>query len=85
MVEVEVDRPHDAAAILRVREDVEEVAHLGPRLRVATRNGADPEAVVRSALGSGAFAVGAVHETRATVEDAFVSMVRAEGANGGTS
>jgi len=35
---------------------------------------------VRSALG--AFSVGAVHETRATVEDAFVSMVRAEPSDG---
>jgi ABC-2 type transport system ATP-binding protein len=85
VAEVEVDRPHDAAALLRASEEVEEVAHLGPRLRVATRGGADPEAVVRSALGTGAFAIGAVHETRATVEDAFVSMVRAESSDGGSS
>jgi ABC-2 type transport system ATP-binding protein len=84
VAEVEVDRPHDAASILRAREEVEEIAHLGPRLRVATRAGADPEAVVKSALG-GAFTVGSVHEMRATVEDAFVSMVRAESGDGGAS
>ncbi|HSO34931.1 MAG TPA: ABC transporter ATP-binding protein [Labilithrix sp.] len=83
VVEVEVDRPHDAAAILRARPDVEEVAHLGPRLRLATRGGADPRGVLEAALGG--FAIGSVHETRATVEDAFVSMVRAEGTNGGAS
>ncbi|CAN5816329.1 hypothetical protein BH11MYX4_BH11MYX4_24900 [soil metagenome] len=83
VVEVEVDRPHDAAAILRARADVEEVAHLGPRLRLATRGGADPRGVLEAALGG--FAIGSVHETRATVEDAFVSMVRAEATNGGPS
>jgi len=80
VAELTTDRAIEAAALLRGHPAVEEVAHYGPALRVATRGGADPAAVVDEALGGRGFEVKALREARATVEDAFVSMVRAEGA-----
>jgi hypothetical protein len=77
-VEVEVDRASDAAALLRASPDVDEVAHYGNLLRVATRGGGDPVALVRGVLDAGGIPVAAVRETRITVEDAFVHMVREE-------
>jgi ABC-2 type transport system ATP-binding protein len=77
VVEAAVSRPHDAAEVLRAHPQVEEVAHLGEVLRVATRGGLDPQPLVRGLL-TGAFEVHDIHEVRATVEDAFVAMVRAE-------
>jgi hypothetical protein len=55
---------------------VDEVAHFGEVLRVATRAGRDPAGVVTRVLGAAGIAIGAGREVRATVEDAFVSMVR---------
>ena len=63
-----------AAAKLRARAEVDEVAHFGARLRVATKGGADPIALAREVLGP----LTAAREVPATVEDAFVSMVRGE-------
>jgi ABC-2 type transport system ATP-binding protein len=83
VVELDVDRPHEAAELLRARPDVEEVAHFGTRLRVATRRGENPETIVEDALGRHGFSLGELRATRATVEDSFVSMVRAESAVGG--
>jgi len=78
----EVDRPTEAADALRARPEVDEVAHFGPELRVTTRGGADPEAVVREALAARGIAVRAVREARLNVEDAFVAMVHADEASG---
>ena len=55
-----------------------EVEHYGRVLRVATRAGADPAEVARSVLAPAGIALASLHEARITVEDAFVSMVRAE-------
>jgi ABC-2 type transport system ATP-binding protein len=80
-VELEVDDPAratEAAERLRVAPGVDEVAHYGRLLRVATRGGADPAAVVRQALEPLGIGVGPVRPARITVEDAFVSMVRDE-------
>ena len=80
VVELDIDRPREAADLLRATPDVEEVAHFGPRLRVATRGGRDPQAIVGEALEGQGFSLGEILATRTTVEDAFVSMVRAESA-----
>jgi len=78
VAELDVDRAAEAAPVLRELPEVEEVAHYGHILRMATRGRADPEAVARAALAARGIAVRSVHETRATVEDAFVAMVRAD-------
>jgi ABC-2 type transport system ATP-binding protein len=86
VAEIDVERAREAAAALREAADVEEVAHYGPLLRLATRRGTDPVALAREVLVARGFAVESARETRATVEDAFVAMVRAdERAHGGTS
>ena len=63
---------------LREAAGVEEVAHYGHVLRLAVRGGADPVALAREVLGARGIAVRTARETRATVEDAFVSMVRTD-------
>ncbi|HEX7668074.1 MAG TPA: ABC transporter ATP-binding protein [Polyangiaceae bacterium] len=78
VAELEVERGTEAADVLRAHPDVDEVSHFGPLLRVATRNGADPEAVARDVLGARGIAIHRARGSRVTVEDAFVSMVRAE-------
>jgi ABC-2 type transport system ATP-binding protein len=87
VAELEVDRAGDAAALLRVRDEVEEVAHYGHLLRLATRRRADPVALAGEVLAANGVAIRAARETRATVEDAFVAMVRADagGSPGGGS
>jgi hypothetical protein len=45
---------------------------------VATLKGADPVRLVRSVLTENGNELASVQEVRATVEDAFVSMVREE-------
>jgi ABC-2 type transport system ATP-binding protein len=77
IAEMQVDRAAEAATLLRKLPSVEEVAHFGHTLRVAVRDGADPVATTRAALGG--FVVENAREGRATVEDAFVAMVRADG------
>jgi ABC-2 type transport system ATP-binding protein len=76
VVELDVDRAHEAAQRLRADVRVEEVAHYGNLLRFATRGGADPEAVASDALVG--FEMRHLHRVRTTVEDAFVAMVRAD-------
>ena len=70
------DQAIAAAAALRARPEVDEVAHYGHLLRVATRGGADPEVLARAVLESAAILIDKSRPARATVEDAFVSMVR---------
>ena len=76
--ELEVDRATEAAAVLRARPEVEEVAHFGHLLRVATRDGHDAEELARAALADKGFTITSSRKARVNVEDAFVSMVRAE-------
>jgi ABC-2 type transport system ATP-binding protein len=78
IAELEIERAPEAADALRRAPGVEEVAHYGHILRLAVRGGADPVALARDVLRAGGIAVGPAHENRATVEDAFVSMVRAD-------
>ena len=76
MAELEVDRATEAAELLRARPEVDEVAHYGSVLRLATRERADPDRVAKETLSPRGITIRALRETRVTVEDAFVSMVR---------
>ena len=78
MAEFEVADATAAADALRAAPEVDDVSHYGALLRVATRDGADPERVTRSVLGARGIAITSSRATRTTVEDAFVSMVRNE-------
>ncbi len=74
--ELTADRATAAADALRARPEVDEVAHYGHLLRVATRDGADPAEVARDTLAPLRIDFSGYRESRVTVEDAFVSMVR---------
>jgi len=78
VVELEVGRATEAADVLRAHDDVDEVAHYGHILRVATRGGADPEQLAKDLLAGASIPVANIRRARVTVEDAFVSMVRAD-------
>jgi ABC-2 type transport system ATP-binding protein len=73
VAELQVDDAPKAAEKLRQLPEVDEVAHYGHTMRLATLGGADPEEVARRALGP---ALLSSRPVRVTVEDAFVSMVR---------
>ena len=78
--ELECEHAQAAAERLRADPQVDEVAHYGDVLRVVTRDDADPEAVVRRVL-TGELAPKSLRPVRVGVEDAFVSMVRADEAS----
>ena len=65
-----------AAKLLRGRPEVDEIAHYGNVLRLATKAGADPRRLAEEVLVPAGITIRESHETGATVEDAFVSMVR---------
>jgi ABC-2 type transport system ATP-binding protein len=75
VVELETPQATRAATLLRAQPEVEEVAHYGATLRVAARR-ADAEALARQTLAAHQIPIAAARPARATVEDAFVSMVR---------
>ncbi|MCA9687752.1 MAG: hypothetical protein KC457_36675, partial [Myxococcales bacterium] len=77
VAEVVVDDTAKATAALDEHADVDECAHFGAILRVATRS-PDALGLVRAVLERAGVTIRSVRETRATVEDAFVSMVREE-------
>ena len=79
VAELVVDEARIAAAALRAEANVDEVAHYGHVLRVAVKSEA-PVDFARRVLAARSIPVRSAVETRVTVEDAFVSMVRAEGA-----
>jgi ABC-2 type transport system ATP-binding protein len=74
--ELEIERAAAAAEALRARPEIDEVAHYGHVLRLATRELADPQALARAVLGPRGIAIQRSREVRVTVEDAFVAMVR---------
>jgi ABC-2 type transport system ATP-binding protein len=81
VAEVEVpSRIREAAALLKELPAVDEVAPFGEVLRISVRGGGDPIELCRSVLDAAGIAHRPVHETRATVEDAFVSMVHEDDA-----
>jgi ABC-2 type transport system ATP-binding protein len=75
VVELETPEATVAAALLRARPEVEEVAHYGAILRVATRR-LDAEALTRQTLAAHQIPIASARQARPTVEDVFVSMVR---------
>jgi ABC-2 type transport system ATP-binding protein len=75
-LELETDKPREAAELLRKQPEVDEVAHYGHILRLTTRGGVDPRAFTAALLEQHNIAVRASTPSRVSVEDAFVSMVR---------
>jgi ABC-2 type transport system ATP-binding protein len=76
VAEMQVARPVEAADLLRACPEVDEVSHFGGDVRVATRDGSDPIALSRQILGARGIGIANERLSRATVEDAFVSIVR---------
>jgi ABC-2 type transport system ATP-binding protein len=75
-LELETDKPREAAQLLRQQPEVDEVAHYGDVLRLTTRGGVDPVAFALQFLAGHGITVHASSASRVGVEDAFVSMVR---------
>jgi ABC-2 type transport system ATP-binding protein len=73
VAELQVEDAPRAARLLRELPEVDEIAHYGHVMRLATLRGVDPEDLARRVLGA---AVQSSRPARVTVEDAFVSMVR---------
>ena len=84
VADLEVDQAVMAAEALRAQPSVEEVAHYGHVLRLATRD-TDPVVLARETLAPKAITIDWARESRVTVEDAFVSMVRAESKTAGSA
>jgi ABC-2 type transport system ATP-binding protein len=78
VIELEVDDANGATEVLRESDRIEEVAHYGHTLRVATRGGGDAAEIVRSLLEARGHRIANERRGRPTVEDAFVAMVRAD-------
>ncbi len=78
VIELMTDNAIEAADFLRGQAIVDEVAPYGHVLRVATYAADDAEATIKKLLGTQGIQVSRVRQARTTVEDAFVSMVRAE-------
>ena len=76
VAELQLDDARACAAALRDLPEVDEVAHYGHLLRLATVGGADPEALCARIARELKLSVLSSRPARATVEDAFVSMVR---------
>ena len=76
VAEMEVGHPIEAADLLRACPEVDEVSHFGPDVRVATHDGTPPIELARRVLGGQGITIKNERTVRATVEDAFVSIVR---------
>ena len=77
VAELEVQDGVRAADLLAAQPGIDEVSHFGPMLRVAAKH-ADPVAVARETLAAAGIEIHWIRPARTTVEDVFVSMVRAE-------
>jgi ABC-2 type transport system ATP-binding protein len=80
-LELETDKPREAADLLRQQPEVDEVAHYGHVLRLTTRGARDPAPFARSLLEGHGIVVQTASPSRVSVEDAFVSMVRQDDAS----
>jgi len=78
VAELSLERATEAADLLRAEPDVDEVSHFGDLLRVATLHGRDPEKLAADVLAARGIRIASSRPGRPSVEDAFVSMVRAE-------
>ncbi len=83
--ELVVETAAEVAQSLRQLPEVDEVAHYGHVLRLATVGDADPEQVAAQVARRLGARVSQSRPARATVEDAFVSMVRREAAQEGSA
>ncbi len=79
VAEVATSNPLRAEELLRGEDGVEEVAFLGSILRLVTRGGVDPAELARRVLVGEGLTVTSAEHVRATVEDAFVALVRQGG------
>jgi ABC-2 type transport system ATP-binding protein len=82
-VELVVSDAAAAAERLRREPDLDEVAHYGRVLRAVFKGEGDRVERVGRILGQAGIAVEVARPARATVEDAFVSMVREDAREGG--
>jgi len=80
-LELETDRPREAALLLRQQAEIDEVAHYGHVLRLTTRGGVEPLAFVRELFERHGLLLQSSSPSRVSVEDAFVSMVREDDAS----
>jgi len=78
IAEFEVDDVARATELLQTLPGVEECAHYGHILRLAVHGDADAVASARERLVRAGLALRNARQARATVEDAFVAMVRRE-------
>jgi ABC-2 type transport system ATP-binding protein len=78
VAELEVSDAVAAATALHALPDVDEVAHYGQVLRLATLGGADPQALAERVLRDRGISIRSSRPGRVSVEDAFVSMVRSD-------
>ncbi len=76
IAELHVDDVAAATAALQAAPEVDECAHYGHVLRLATKDGTDAVTVASERLGAAGVTITAIRAMRGTVEDAFVSMVR---------
>jgi ABC-2 type transport system ATP-binding protein len=76
VLELEVEEAQRAAAALRQQPGVDGVSHYGRLIRLALRGVEDSDALVRATLAAEGLEAQRILHGRATVEDAFVSMVR---------
>jgi ABC-2 type transport system ATP-binding protein len=83
VLELEVDDAARAAEILRANPQIEEVAPYGTLLRVAAPAAVPLDALCLKLLPEGGVTIRRVQPGRVSVEDAFVSMVRHDGAHAG--
>jgi ABC-2 type transport system ATP-binding protein len=80
---LEIEPKDDGSALeklLKSKREIEEVARHGHRLRIAVENGIAPEPIVRAVLAEAGTGDLEIRRGVATVEDAFVSLVRKEAA-----
>ena len=78
VAELQLEGARALALALRKLPQVDEVAHYGSVLRVATLGGVDPEALAAQVAKGEGLVIASSRPARASVEDAFVSMVRHE-------
>jgi ABC-2 type transport system ATP-binding protein len=78
VAELQLDDARACAQALRQLPEVDEVAHYGHVLRLAAHAPTDPEALCRRVAQERGLTVLSSRPARTTVEDAFVSMVRAD-------
>jgi ABC-2 type transport system ATP-binding protein len=78
VAELQVGDVQTAERELRRDSRVEEVSHYGHVLRLCTKGGHDALVVAAEILGQAEICIVSAERVRANVEDAFVSMVRAD-------